>query len=218
LRADAAKQATRLEPRVPKYVIKAAATPELTITINGQRTLSSGLPVPIDPGPAVIVASAPNHEAWKHNVEFREGATITIDVPALTPAKVVANPPPPRLVDRGKGRRRIALGVGAVGVVALGVGSVFGLQARSKFSDAERACGGSVDACDPQGLVEARGLVGDARSKANLSSILWGVGAGAAVVAVVLYVTAPSKESASPVSVAPQLLPDGGGITVGGRF
>ena len=59
LRKDAAKQAAKLDPRVPKYVLKITSpvAAGLVVSINGKTVDPKiDIPVPVDPGPIVATA------------------------------------------------------------------------------------------------------------------------------------------------------------------
>jgi hypothetical protein len=89
-------------------------------------------------------------------------------------------------------QRIAAFGVGGLGVVALGVGAVFGISAISDASDAKSAgCHGNV--C-PDASSARR--YDDARSSGNVATILFAAGAGVIAAGAVLYFTAPSHSAA----------------------
>jgi hypothetical protein len=214
LRQDAAKQAARLDPKVPKYRIKAAATPGLAVTINGRKSGVTGLAVPIDAGTVVVVATAPDHHEWKTELTAVDGQTLAVDIPALVKAPKKIEPIKPIIIDsaKRKKRRTIAAIVGGIGVVAVGGGVVFGLSASGKFADAKDICGGEIDQCAPARVGEAQVLVDDARSAANLSSILFAAGGAAIVTGAVIWFTAPKAEQRIAIS------PTSNGFVVSGRF
>jgi len=172
LRADAAAQAARLEPRLPRYTIRIAApTPRLAVQING-RTVSAKVPVavPIDPGKVAVTASERDgdrivSETWKREYAAVEGQTLTIEIPALAPRRdspvAPPRPAPPApvsdaLADRRHTRLVIAVVLGGVALGAAGGGTAFGLDARAKYSDARRLCGGAVAQCIPDQVASSQ--------------------------------------------------------------
>ncbi len=220
LRKAAAAQAAKLEPRVPKYVVKLAApTPGIVVTIDGKSVNPSiELAVPVDPGSLLVRATAPGFEEWKTEQTAAEGGTVSIEIPALIAAAVVVVPPiiPVVPADAAKRRRNRHLIGGAVAGVGLGtviVGGVFGIIASGKFSDAEQTCGGSIDQCAPNQVATAQGQVDDARGSANLSSLLVGVGGALIVTGAVLWISAPSAEQPG---IA--ITPSSNGFVVSGQF
>jgi hypothetical protein len=124
--------------------------------------------------------------------------------PATTPAKTTANPAIETSVDRvsssaGSSQRIIALVAGGVGVVGLGVGTIFGLKAMSKHSDANAKCPG---ACNDQAGVE---LWNDARTAGTISTIGFVVGGVGLATGTILWLTAktPSRNTALEAGVGP---------------
>jgi hypothetical protein len=232
LRTDAAAQAARLEARLPRYTIRVARpTPGLVIQING-RTVSAKVPVaiPIDPGKLAVTASERDGDravtdTWKREYTAVEGQTLTIEVPALTrrPDPVVAAPPTPpsgesdALADRRRTRHVIALVLGGVALGAAGGGTAFGLDARSKYRDAKRLCGGVVAQCIPDQVPASRARVDAARTSATRSTILFGAAGAAAVAAAIVWFTAPSLER-KPVAVAPSAADGALGVSLVGAF
>jgi serine/threonine-protein kinase len=130
-------------------------------------------------------------------------------VAPVTPApKPIPVPPPaPAPTEASSSSQKlIAYAVGGAGLVALGVGGVFGLRASSKWSDAQKACD-TDNVCSSD----------DAKSAARVADVLIGVGIAAVGAGVILYLTAP-KESAAPETswrVLPSASPTAVGVTVG---
>jgi hypothetical protein len=117
--------------------------------------------------------------------------------------------------DPGATNRWIGIGVGAVGVVGVGVGSVFGLVASSKLSQSNQ--GGNCDSsdhCSANGLA----LRKDASDAATLSTVFFVIGGVALATGVVLYLTAPRRPAGAAWVVAPVPMAAGGGALVSGSF
>src|SRR5690606_10204945 len=195
-------------------------------------------PVPADPGEQVIVASAPGHESFEQTVTVRAGATsASVEVPPLrkldepspaptppAPAAAASSPPASSTTlvaarpdapasSAGTSQRTLAYVLGGVGVVGLGVGSFFGLQAFDKNSEAEEACPVASRCTDPAG----EELTNDAKSAATISTIAFAAGTAALAVGVVLYLTAPdSPESPPGASLSAHLGP--GNFSLRGSF
>lgn len=228
-RADAAKRAKALEPRLVRLLIVVkASVPGLEIMRDDSDvTAFMGVSTPVDPGMSKLTATAPGYKPWATDVTVTgEGTTITVEVPPLEKApepppdlgkKDVfrAPPPPPPPSNPGRGRRIAGLALGGLGVVGLGAGVVFGLGARSSFADAQDECGGDVGDCRGDPSVAADD-VDSARSKAMISTIGVGVGAAALVGGAVLYLTAPKGESTP--TVTPAFSDRTAGVVVSGRF
>jgi hypothetical protein len=148
-----------------------------------------GVKVPIDGGEHVIEASAPNHSPWQTRVTAAaQRDVVKVEVPVLTrtaaaPAPAVAPAPqdkPPVETSTGSTQRILGIVAGSAGIIALGVGGYFGLQAQAKHEDA-------LPNCTPDG----RRDYDAAHQAADISTIA--VVAGAVLLAggVVLYLTAP---------------------------
>jgi serine/threonine-protein kinase len=197
-----------------------------------------GNAIPLDPGEHVLSAAAPGRTPWSQRVTLEERGSVTVEVPRLgemapppmpeppKPEPPVARPDPAPAVaaapaapapapsadepaDPGKGRRILAYAVGGAGLVGIGVGTVFGLRAKSKYDEAQDGHCNSQSVCaDPIGV----DLTRDARSAGTISTIAFGVGLVAIATGVILYLTAPSERPA--VSVAPT----GTGFLVAGSF
>jgi hypothetical protein len=194
-------RAAALEPKLPKLVILVPSpAPGLEVKRDGVLVGQAqyGSSVAIDPGKHPVTASAPGKEPWSTTVDVGpDGATIS--VPALTDAVVKPVAPAadfeasvPERGQRGLGSQRtLALVAAGVGVVGLGVGSVFGLKDMSKLSDAESHCTGN--ACDATGVA----LRDDAMSAGNISTIAFSVGLVAIAGAAVLWFTAPASSSSA---------------------
>lgn len=233
LRSEAAANAAALEPRLPRYVVQlTAVTPGITVTINSTNVPDPTLavPLPLDPGEVVATAYAPQYKSWQQRFEAREGATVTIEVPALEPlpqapepkATTTAQQPtvaPTAYVDNSSARtKRHVIGGAAVlvGLAAVGVGGYFGATASSKWKSAQDRCGGDIDSCSFADIGPAQQDVDDARSAASKSTYSF-IGGGILVaVGAVVWFTAPAKESR--VLVAPSVGPHSSGVTLSATF
>ncbi|MGN6105783.1 MAG: hypothetical protein ACTHU0_11805 [Kofleriaceae bacterium] len=225
LRADAAAQARKLEPRLARYVVKTAAPIEgLALTLDGKPIRASlDVEVPIDPGSYRISAAAPGRRSHEQPLVAAEGQTTVIEIPALEPThEPVLEPAPappaaPAPASPGRGRKIAAIAIGGLGVASLVAGSVFGAQASSRYDDAIALCGGAIDRCAVDQLAAAQARVDDARSSAALSTAGFVVGGAAVVTGIVLFVTAPSGEHRA-VAVAPSVSAGHAGLTISGAF
>jgi PEGA domain len=98
-RADSARRAKRLEPRLTKMVLKVAQqVPGLTVTQDGADvTVLVGVETPVDAGTYQFKASAPGYADWTDRIELSgEGKTTTVEVPVLDqphPAGGTETPP-----------------------------------------------------------------------------------------------------------------------------
>jgi hypothetical protein len=160
-----------------------------------------GVPVPADPGPHEISATAPHMKPFKKTVTTRPRETVDFPIPALAPETVDMNgaaadtttePPAEQLRPTGNAQRGIGIGVASVGVASLIVGGVFGMLAKSKNDEAldPKNCPTSTQ-CNATGI----SLTDSAKSRALLSTILVAVGGAAVVGGGILFFTAPRQRS-----------------------
>lgn len=134
--------------------------------------------------------------------------------PPLAPTLSVQSPPPPP-PEPMSGWRTTGLVTGAVGVIGLGVGTGFGLLAKSKNDKASEVCMGSTACVDPSGVT----LTDEARRAALVSTVSFIVGSALVVGGVGLYVYAPRKENRMNkvgIRITPQVGPQGGGLAISG--
>jgi serine/threonine-protein kinase len=146
-------------------------------------------------------------------------------VPALAPEpeapvandRLVKDPAAQAAADdaarqRRKDRQITAIVVGGVGVVALGVGTFFGVDALGKTSDAKDApylCSDDGACPSPEGVA----LLEDARRSARTADLLIGAGIVAVGAGVALWFTAPhAPEEGAPAAgtsarLAPSVMP-----------
>lgn len=227
-----------IEPKLGKLVVDIAAAnvvPGLTAT-RGEVSITSaalGTPLPVDAGMYKIEVTAPGYRPWSSPAEVRDGSTTTIRIPALEklPAEGPAptakteeepSPPPPPPPPK-TGRRMAGFVVGGVGLAALGIGTVFGLQTLSKKSASDNRCAGG---CTEEG----KRRMDEAYTSATYSNIGIGVGIVGVSVGAYLLLTSGAPKAATaggtPSSIASKAasLPtveagrDGGSLVWRGTF
>ena len=235
----ARKQATMLEPRLPRLVITAPADPPAGLLVTRDGTpidrAALGVALYVDPGPHEIAAAAPGFVAVAQTVTVAEARTETIALPALQrplppeprPAQPTAAPAtphvtPPRDEEAEPGapsstRRSAGLWVGAGGVAVLGVGLVFGVKASSSYSDAKRLCGADLR-CDPVNYDQGKRSIKDARSGATISTVLVAAGSVAIAAGAIVFLTAPSVRGRPAARLVPLAHDHGAGLALIGGF
>ncbi len=232
-RRQAASDAiAKLEPRVPRLIVKAEAG--VTLELDGQ-PIAVETATPIDLGKHKLVAIRGGHRGVVTTVKVPdEGKTLTItakppaeegDVvlraPDDKPDLRVADPADSSPVAEHAGawtthRKEIAIGTMAVGGAAFATGLLFGALASSNWNDAKALCNGTT-VCTNQAVADQAAALGNsASSKATASTIFVIAGIGIAAAGVVLYTTAPSKEHQLSVTAMPAL--DGGTFALSGKF
>ena len=229
-REKAARESVaRLEPGLSKVIVTVTPQPDadaLTVTLDGT-TIPPGLrgiPTPVDTGNHRLEATGPGKKAWSTAFTVSHAATTPVLVPALEtapvlpqaePAKSPAPAQPPGAEPRdGKSQRTVALIVGGIGVIGVGVGSAFGLMAKSSDEKADPLCSSS-DHCTDEG----KSLVNSAHSKATVATVAFAIGGAGLLGGAILWLTAPKPQERGPsVTVVPTVGPDGAGIFAKGRF
>jgi hypothetical protein len=219
------ERAAALVPKLSRLVVSVSGEqpPGLEITRDGVPIgpAQLGEAMPADPGKHTIVATAPGRAPYQTEVTLAEaGATVEAKIPELAvlpreSAPAFAAPPPkPAPVTPVEPRgglspqRYAAIGAGAVGLTGVVVGSIFGLQSKSKRDDAESHC--SAGECRDQAGVDLRE---EARSAGNVSTVAFIVGGvGLAGGAVLWFTGGNSTGSSTGLLVAP------GSVAVRARF
>lgn len=205
----ARQRATQLEGRLPKITLQ---VPTSVANVSGVEVRDGdnivkpplwGQPLPVDPGKHTIAVRAPGRHTWEKTVVLKEGATETIVIGELLPT--------------GSRIPKGAITLGSVGVASIVVGSVFGLQARSKWRNevVAKSCEGGVitrcDLDDAQTRLEKSG----AKTDATISTVTFVVGSVAIAGAVVLALWPREKHPEAPAkTVQFQFVP----TTHGGAF
>lgn len=131
---------------------------------------------------------------------------------SASPGHVLPASPPPAQRRRSMPlQRKLAIGIGAAGAAALGLGVVLGLRAESFEEDADAIC--PMSTCDRAN--EATSLIDRGKTNALYANIAFGVGGSAILGAVVLWITGAPRES---TVIAPQVSRPFTGVTATMRF
>lgn len=233
------ESARRLSLMLSKLVLlvpQANRVPGFELLLNNHPISAAlyGIPFPVDAGQHEITARAPGRQSWSSTLEVKGNADLrNVQVPTLeethepvatasatpqtpngtgyfpatgpipAPAPTVAPGPP------GPDLTPVYL-LGGVGVVAAGVGVVFGVRASDQDEQAKELC--------PSDCRSTRGADKNeaARTSALVANISYGVGAAALLTSAYLFITARSRgESAAREASGVQL---GGGVQTGGGF
>jgi hypothetical protein len=221
-----------------------------TVSMDGEQIGDrlDGTAIPVDPGQHKFVFEVPGRPPIERSLVVSEGQkdrreTITIAstsatlVPAsplgartgssaiLPPASGGAHVGPASAdAPSGEGRRIAGVIVGAMGVVGLALGGVFGGIAESKWSSAKAYCDGMPVSC-----TASQGSTGfqdehSASTMATLSTVSLITGGVLATGGVVIFLTALKETSSarhvssSPIEVTATSEPRGWGMLVRGWF
>lgn len=227
-RANAAKQrADALEPKVPSVTIVApwlSAKPTATFSVDGKDVKAEDVekPIRVDLGSHEAIARWGGKETRAQVQIEKEAETkrLVLDEPGyVQPAAPTPTPAATPIVAGtesapGRTQRIIGFATGGAGAVALLVGGIVVLGAKGDYDNATKTCGTS---CPHDATVTAN----DARDKANVGGIIFGIGAVALVTGVVLVLTAPSAKppsSAAKLRIVPNVTPNAGSLGLGGSF
>jgi hypothetical protein len=215
-------RSVRLEGKLSYLIINvpdAARVEGLAITRNGVEVDPAewNKDIPVDGGEYKVEGKAPAYEAWSTTVTVgKEQDKQSVNVPKFTEMPKKKLPPGEGGAEPSSftGKRKIAAGVGAVGVVAAVVGTVMYTSASGTYDDAKAA----TTQADRDRLVD------DANGKYLQAQILWGVGAAAVGTAAFLWFTGgpaaleATEASDGEVTFTPRITGDSAGFVVGGRF
>jgi hypothetical protein len=187
--ALAQERAADLEKRLPK--LKITAPPGVRV-IRDDVELGSpslGVALPVDPGPHVILVSAPDRFDRRYDVTMKERQVVELDA---RPGDA-APPPAPQTTSA---KRTAGWIVGGAGLAALGAGAYFGLRALGDRNTSDSLCPGN--AC-----VDARGVAAydDARTHARIADVAIGVGILAVATAAYLVITGGTEPRKDRVGV-----------------
>lgn len=203
-------RAAKLEPGLSKLkIVVANENPkDLQITRDGElvgRALWDSA-TPVDPGTYSVEAAAPGRKGWSRSVSIpSDGSTVTVSVPPLArdeasetsegasqQTQEVSSTAAPDGASESSwmSRHWPVVAAASVGLVGVGVGSVFGLRSKKLGDDAGAYCKGS-ECFDTRGV----GLKADAIDAGNISTIAFAVGGAAFATAGVLWALAPRKAS-----------------------
>ncbi len=201
-----------------------------------------GVATPVDPGDHVVIVSLPNRPSRSFEVKVgADDAAATVRVEPEAEATAAAShrdadtedePPATRTGEAERASvsgspaaeaaqepsptmKYVAIGVGVAGVVGLGVGTAFGIVAKSKFDDSNDGHCDVQDRCDAQGL----SLRHDALAAADIATVGLIAGGVALAGGIVLYIVAPkSSATRTGVTMTPVASAHAAGLFMNGRF
>lgn len=203
--------------------------PGLEVRIDGRPIdrflLRRGI-VAVEPGDHAVEASAPDRGTftWRGSAPV-PGASVL--VPIELPARPPAPPPAPVFApaattspphdDARTTRRAAGVTFGAVGIVGIAVGAIFGLVAVGRASDLDDACGGDRSRCRvPTSSVASIRDAGTTAATASTVSLV--VGGAALATGAVLVLWGSSRPDQPKTSSVGVLHFNASGVTLGGSF
>jgi hypothetical protein len=220
LHKSALQRASALEPRLSYLIINVpddARVEGLTITRNGVEVdaLEWNRDIPVDGGTYAIEGKAPAYEAWSTTVTVANFSDKqSVNVPRFHEALDSVETDGGEV--RSGGSSKLAIGLWAVGAVALGGGLVFELKSGGTYDDAKAS---------PDNA-ERHELTDQANSERRIGMAL--AGAGVVAVGVGTYVwfsrrhhadaSGVEEEDDDDVTLAPSIDRGRAGLVVMGRF
>lgn len=204
--AEARERASRLEPTLCRLVVRASQPlpPGAVVRRDGQpldvAVLGTG--VPVDPGTHVVEARVGDAPAVSRQVSTpapAEGAPCAETVVVLPPLPVprprpIARTIEPAPVPAGASRSVVPIVLGGAGIVALGIGTGFVVDAVSRRDGADCTSAG----CTSVGQEERRG----AGTSADVATVSFAVAGALGAAAIVLWLVAPSSKPTVAAAVA----------------
>jgi hypothetical protein len=189
-RSTAEERASALEPQLPTIVVHLGEDPSgppTQVAIDGEAFGPDALraPIAVDPGPHSIEATASGRQPWSTRVEVQgPGKSLTVEIPVL---EAISDPTIAEGARHARATRRVAgVALAAGGVIAIGVGSVLGVEAIEKGRDANRACPGGGTCSNAAAVSENN----TAKSMADGSSVTIPIGAAVLALGATLFLTA----------------------------
>jgi hypothetical protein len=211
LRDDCAERLNDVEKAVPTIVFiakdeKGADLSAVRVTMDGAALADhlDGSALSVNPGEHTFELMTDGFPAITRKLLIREGAKGRQEVFAFgsaappPPVPAVSSPAPTttpsetseeRSETTGNGQRTIAYVVGGAGIVGLGLGTYFGLRAKSTYDDARTHCPTGPSTCDGAGVTGGD----DAHNQATVSTVAFVAGGVLLAGGVVLFLTAPKR-------------------------
>jgi hypothetical protein len=215
----AGERGRKLDARMPRLTVRLApgAPPASSVVLSlggGEPRALGGLgrAEPLDPGAYRLVVTAPGHRERNYDVIIAEGGSRELEVepgPAqaasserAAPAPLPPTPPPPAEGAPWSPLKTTGIVLGVTGVVALGIGIGFGVDAIGKKNASNDGhCNPDSNICDEDGIdLRDKGL-----TSSYVSTGMFVAGGVLTVGGLVLFLAAPSGGEAptpSPVALA----------------
>jgi hypothetical protein len=178
--------------------------PGAVVRVDGNEVAhaTDGLGHTVDPGERAVEVVAAGQRTTQRIVVRTGEKSRRVEVRLAPGSGGVAPEPAPE--PEKKRIPTAAIGLGVVGVIGIGVGSVLWITGSSAASSYNDACGTPAGCTDSQRS--------SARNQLIAGDVAWGVGLAAGVAAAVVYFSWRHDNAAPQVSIG------AGGVTFAGRF
>jgi len=226
--AYAREQAAALEPRLGRLTIHVPEDKRpdgLTVERDGVVLSAAtwGTPLPTDAGQHTIVVQAPGREKFETSAMVEDGKTAEVTIPELvllpepppeepTTTTGTSSQPKDKPANPGAWMKPVGFTLLGVGVVGLGLGTVFGIVAIDKNNQSRQNC----DVDDPTNCsTTGFELRNEAMTAGNVSTVGFIAGAVLAGAGAYFVIASPKKAKAS-AAIEPTL--DGARLVLSGAF
>jgi hypothetical protein len=196
-----------LKPRIPLITLRVpAGLKGLRVELDGVPLGEAqlGQPIPRDPGPLTVRATAPGHDEFSRQLALRERSNQTLEIvlsPTQPPPATSAPPPPPAALAAdtrpAPPTRWPVYAAGGAALVAAGGSVFFYLQHQRLRQETDDICSNPEYRCDRAGR-DAR--ISDYQRYGLLSGGVALVGAG---LTTYLYLSSGPKKSSTALVVGP---------------
>jgi hypothetical protein len=232
---EARNRAAALEPNLSFLrIVLAESVPGIAVELDSVKLEASviGSRIPVDPGERKIAISAPGYLAIRRQIAVGTARdTQTLTIPKLERAAPASSGPAPGVRDAPSGPSSeatreqetdakppfLAYAAGGAGLLAVGVGTVFAVSARSAYDDAKTECPSRVG-CSGRAM-ELREL---AERRATIATVGFGVGLAGLGAATYLLLTSGTADQPtrprSRLDLLPALSPGAVGLASTVRF
>jgi hypothetical protein len=180
----AQKRVAALEPRVPRVIVQAPASVEVSVAGDVVTDRGPGSPILVDPGSVEIAARYADGTTWARELQVEEGTQAVVVIPESTRAAEPAAVAP--MEPSGGGVHPLVLVTAGGGIAGLAVMTGFGVAAiaqNGRSDELEDACGrGDSAAC-----AEGPGVRDAASTSAAVATIAFAAGTACLAASVVLW-------------------------------
>lgn len=238
--SSAQQESAGLDARLAAITVKLDGEKgPVTVTMDGEKVPPAliGLPLPVDPGSHTFEATGTDLKSDPVTVSVPEGGkdavTLTVKsapgtlapgapppAPAASPAAtepVATTPPPNPEANTSSGSNGLKIGgfvALGVGVVGLGVGTLFLIRSHNKKSDADALCDSAGCPLSKQGRIQS--LDSDYKSAGTLSVVGYAVGGAGLITGITLLALSGRTHSENAAGVTPWIGYQSAGVS--GRF
>ncbi len=208
-----------LTPRVPTVTVTATGKlPDGTkITLDGKPLRRGGLgsALPVDPGSHALHAMAPDGSSFERRISLAEGAREKVVIELVGGTEPAVPPPPDAPAPTAPPStwttwQTTGAVIGAVGVVALGVGTYFWFNSGAIYSDLESECPNRV--CTPG----QESSIDEGQREENIGRVALIAGGVGAAAGLTLILLGGDAQAAEPGDLAVRIGPRS--LALGGTF